>query len=190
MACNRSLHLSHSFVISCGTITVDLIHQKLLLISWRTNGECFLPKGRKDIGETLEQTALRETFEETGHRVEMLPLRIQTLATVPAILDSAEKHDKITEPVAVQQRVTKEGALKIIFWFAAKGNSAERQEKREVQQEGEDFDTMWVSFEDSLKALSFDDDRQLAGEVLHHVQALLVEEESKDQSEDFDFFHA
>ncbi|KAK2781545.1 hypothetical protein FQN52_001577 [Onygenales sp. PD_12] len=187
MACNRSLHLSHSFVISCGTVTVDLIHKKLLLITWRTTGECFLPKGRKDIGETLEQTALRETFEETGHRVELLPLRIQTLATVPAILDSAEKHNKITEPVAVQQRVTKEGALKIIFWFAAKGNSAERQEKREVQQEGEDFDTMWVSFEDSLKTLSFDDDRQIAGEVLHHVQALLVEGETKEQSEDFDF---
>ncbi|KAK2804682.1 hypothetical protein FQN50_006521 [Emmonsiellopsis sp. PD_5] len=181
MASNRSLHLSHSFAISCGTVTVDLVHKKLLLISWRTNGEHFLPKGRKDIGETLEQTAMRETFEETGHRVELLPLKIQTLATVPTtILDSAEKQDKITEPVAVQQRVTKGGTLKIIFWFAAKGNSAERQEKREVQQEGEDFGTVWVSFEDALGTLSFDDDRQIVEEVLHHIQALLAEEESKE----------
>jgi len=27
----------------------------------------FLPKGRKDLGESLEQAALREAYEEVGH---------------------------------------------------------------------------------------------------------------------------
>ncbi|KAK2763741.1 hypothetical protein FQN54_009357 [Arachnomyces sp. PD_36] len=173
MTSDRSLHLSDSFVISSGTVTVDLVHKKLLLIYWRTTGEYFLPKGRKDIGETLEQNALRETFEETGHRVELLPLKIETLATVPES-DSSKTQGKendtlVTEPVAVQQRVTKEKTLKIIFWFAAKGDSAEKQEKR-VQQEGEEFDTVWMSFEDGLKTLSFEDDRRIAERVLHHVK--------------------
>lgn len=38
----------------------------------------FLPKGRKDIGETLEQAALREAYEESGYRVDFLPLGIPT----------------------------------------------------------------------------------------------------------------
>jgi 8-oxo-dGTP pyrophosphatase MutT (NUDIX family) len=106
---DHSLHLSESFCISSRTVTVDLAHAKILLILWRKTGEYLLPKGRKNIGETLEQAALRETFEETGYDVKLLPISIKTLATVPASEDKEEKISSITEPVAVQQRTTKEG---------------------------------------------------------------------------------
>ncbi|WEW61330.1 hypothetical protein PRK78_006820 [Emydomyces testavorans] len=178
MSSNRSLHFSHSFVISCGTISVDLAHNKVLLIYFRTAGEYLLPKGRKNIGETLEQAALRETFEETGHQVELLSLAIQTLATVgdsasPAE-DDKEKDRPVTEPVAVTQRVTKEGVLKIIFWFAASGDSTERP-KEGTQQEDEQFDAVWVPCCDVLGTLSFDDDRQIAEKVLQHVNNLTTD---------------
>ncbi|PGH04987.1 hypothetical protein AJ79_06944 [Helicocarpus griseus UAMH5409] len=166
MASDRSLRFSHSFVISCGTVTVDLVRSKLLLIHWHATGEYFLPKGRKDVGETLERTALHGTFEETGYKVELLPLTIQTRATGGS--DTKAKNTSVTEPVAVQQRVTKEGILKIIFWFAAKGSLTEKREKGS-QQEGEDFDAVWVRFEQASNILSFDDDKQIAEEVLMHV---------------------
>lgn len=175
MASQHSLHFSNSFAISCGTVTLELTKSKVLIIYWRKTGEYFLPKGRKDIAETLEQAALRETFEETGHRVELLPLRIPTLATTPASVSAKKGEDKlVTEPVAVAQRVTKEGILKIIFWYVASGNSVEEQEKG-TQKENEEFDTVWVPVEDVVKTLSFDDDRQIAEKALLGAKSLFVE---------------
>lgn len=167
---DRSLHLSESFCISSGTVTLDLVHAKVLLILWRKTGEYMLPKGRKDIGETLEQAALRETLEETGHNVKLLPLSIKTLATVPASKDRGEEVGSATEPVAVQQRTTKEGILKIIFWFAASGNSTEDQEER-IYQEDEEFDTKWVSVRDVAQVLSWEDDRKITEEVLRAARS-------------------
>ncbi|THV03511.1 hypothetical protein K435DRAFT_774904 [Dendrothele bispora CBS 962.96] len=37
---------------------------------------CFLPRGRKDIGESVDQTALREAYEESGYEVDFLPLHV------------------------------------------------------------------------------------------------------------------
>ncbi|KAM3520468.1 hypothetical protein MY4038_009417, partial [Beauveria bassiana] len=66
MSTCRSLHFSDDFVISCGTVTVDIPESRVLLIRSRGTGEYYLPKGRKDIHESLEEAALRETWEETG----------------------------------------------------------------------------------------------------------------------------
>ncbi|KAK3065205.1 hypothetical protein LTS18_006414, partial [Coniosporium uncinatum] len=43
----------------------------------------FLPKGRKDIGESLAEASVREGFEESGVRCRLLPLGIGTRQTVP-----------------------------------------------------------------------------------------------------------
>ena len=37
---------------------------KVVLVNDTAHGTWFLPRGRKDIGETLEQCALREAYEE------------------------------------------------------------------------------------------------------------------------------
>ncbi|KAH7105115.1 hypothetical protein BKA62DRAFT_436969 [Auriculariales sp. MPI-PUGE-AT-0066] len=39
-----------------------------------------LPRGRKDVGESLQQAALREAHEESGYRAELLPLYMPTRA--------------------------------------------------------------------------------------------------------------
>jgi 8-oxo-dGTP pyrophosphatase MutT (NUDIX family) len=114
-------HLSDAFVISCGTITLDLAQAKMLLIRWKKNGEILLPKGRKNIGETLEDAAKREIYEETGVQVTLLPLQIPTLATPGAA--AKQSYGFSTEPVALSQRISNGGVLKIIFWFVAQGNS-------------------------------------------------------------------
>ncbi|KAK4063521.1 uncharacterized protein Triagg1_9398 [Trichoderma aggressivum f. europaeum] len=166
---DKSLHFSDRFAISCGTVTIDITASKVLLIFWRKTGEYFLPKGRKDVGETLEETALRETFEETGMHAKLLPVAIDTLATIPSSLDVSAHPKSVTEPIAVAQRVTK-GTLKIIFWFVASGDSTAAPEDR-PQQENEDFDTHWVSFDQVDSTLSFDDDRRIARAGINAVQA-------------------
>jgi 8-oxo-dGTP pyrophosphatase MutT (NUDIX family) len=55
-------------------------------ILWHSErSEYLLPKGRKDRGESLEQTALRETFEETGYPCKLLPVDMVTRAPEPGV---------------------------------------------------------------------------------------------------------
>jgi 8-oxo-dGTP pyrophosphatase MutT (NUDIX family) len=170
---DRTLHFSESFVISCGTITLDLKTSKVLLIRSRVSGRHVLPKGRKDVGETLQQSALRETYEETGYKVQLLPLTLSTCATVPSNLPvnepTSDNHKQqailCMEPVAVQQRLTRHGKQKIIFWFAAQGDATQKPDEN-TQMEYEKLDGVWASL-DSLKGLmSFEDDRQIVTKVV------------------------
>lgn len=124
-----------------------------------------LPKGRKDVGEGLEEAALRETYEETGVKVELLPVTIDSLATSPP---DKQRPAAITEPIAVSQRMAT-GALKIIFWYVAMADSTIKPEEG-TQQENEDFETVWVKFADVESILSFEDDRRIASKVIEAVQ--------------------
>ncbi|KAF2233593.1 hypothetical protein EV356DRAFT_567850 [Viridothelium virens] len=168
---DRQLHFSETFVISCGTVTIDIHTAKVLLIQWRRTGEYFLPKGRKDIGESLEETAMRETYEETGIPVQLLPIKMQTLATVSTRIGVSQEVERISEPIAVAQRVS-EGKLKIIFWYVAQGDS-NRARVEGTQQENEEFDTIWVAVDKVASTLSFEDDRRIATRALNLIHSKL-----------------
>ncbi|KFX87451.1 hypothetical protein V490_08241 [Pseudogymnoascus sp. VKM F-3557] len=156
---SKMSNFSHAFRSSCGTITVDPVHRKVLLIRWKKNGEVFLPKGRKNIGESLEDAAVRETYEETGFRVAILPMRIPTLATPRT--DVEQTNDLNTEPIAFSQRLTDNNTLKLIFWFSGKGDSTAAPDPG-TQEEGEDFDPIWVDLDSAVETLTFADDRRIA----------------------------
>jgi hypothetical protein len=47
---------------------------KVLVVNNTERGTWFLPRGRKDIGETLEQCALREAYEEVRY-FRFVPIR-------------------------------------------------------------------------------------------------------------------
>ncbi|KAL1846789.1 hypothetical protein Plec18170_008930 [Paecilomyces lecythidis] len=165
---DRALHLSDAFSISCGTVTLDLAHEKVLVIRWKKTGEIFLPKGRKNIGENLEDAALRETHEETGFRVALLALPIPTLATpAAAVDDQPEDPNVVTEPVAVSHRF-RNNKLKIIFWFVAQGDATATPDSG-TQQEGEDFESIWIDRDQAVAILTFDDDRSIAQTVIDTV---------------------
>ena len=61
---DQLLHLSDEFVLSSGTVPIDIHNGLVLLLYCRPKGEYMLPKGRKNVGETLEDAAIRETFED------------------------------------------------------------------------------------------------------------------------------
>ena len=165
----RNVYFSNQFAISCGTVSLDVQRSKVLLIRYQRTGEYLLPKGRKDVDEALEQTAVRETFEETGVRVELLPVAIDTLATRPPFVGTAGCPAAITEPIAVTQRVTQD-VLKIIFWYVAMADSTTPREEG-TQQEGEEFDTVWVGFDRVGSTLSFDDDRLVSQAAIAAARA-------------------
>jgi len=64
----------------------------------------FLPRGRKDIGESLEQTAVREGYEESGYRCTLMPLNIPSRATRPTDADKKPMRSKYPncEPIYIQ----------------------------------------------------------------------------------------
>lgn len=152
-----TVHLCDKFVISCGTVPVDITKRLALLIYYRPKGEFLLPKGRKDVNEELCAAALRETFEETGYVCEALPLRMPTLAT-------GNYEGSVIEPVGMTQRDTN-GVRKIIFWYAGKVDSTQAQ-AADTQKQGEDFESVWVPIEEAVEKLSFFDDKAIAEIVL------------------------
>ncbi|KAK6002257.1 hypothetical protein QM012_001895 [Aureobasidium pullulans] len=120
----------------------------------RSANETFLPKGRKDENECLKAAALRETYEETGYSATILPLKVPTHAT------SRTSDGGHEEPIAVTQRL-RDGVLKIVFWYAATVDSHEVPAQG-TQQEGEDFEPIWLDCTHALAALTFNDDREVA----------------------------
>ncbi|PQE16683.1 nudix domain-containing protein [Rutstroemia sp. NJR-2017a BBW] len=135
----------------------------MLLIRWKKNREVFLPKGHKNIGETLEDAAIRDTYEETGVRVTLLSLQIPNLATPGA--GAKQGCGLNTEPVALSQRTMNDGVLKIIIWFVAQRNSMVAHDVG-TQEEGEDFDPLWVGLGNAVRTLTFDDDKEIAERVI------------------------
>lgn len=54
--------------VGAGTVILDYKNKKVLIVQ-SYHGKWGLPKGEKNYNETLEECAIRETFEETGIRL-------------------------------------------------------------------------------------------------------------------------
>ncbi|KFH42881.1 Diadenosine hexaphosphate hydrolase-like protein [Hapsidospora chrysogenum ATCC 11550] len=150
----RSLFFANGFVISCGTVSLDVVRAKVLLIRCRRTGEYLPPKGRKDLGESLEHAATRETFEETGIPVQLLPVNLETLATLPPSMQGDDRPRAVTE---------------LLCRFSEGGDSASIPDEG-TQVEDEDFEPIWVGFDEVGAILSYDDDRRIANEAAGAVQ--------------------
>ncbi|KAK4653056.1 hypothetical protein QC762_504645 [Podospora pseudocomata] len=156
---------SSDFYLASGTITVDLPARKVLIIYDLTSKTYYLPRGRKDWSEPLEATAIRETYEEAGCTATLLPVPLSTRCTPPS---STSTHNpqlqkarfdpsgdvllpntaRLTEPIALMQHPQKKnGALAIVLWYVAIGDSTLPLAK-ETQMSDEQFEALWVGFED------------------------------------------
>ena len=156
---DRLLDFSEDFVLSSGTVPIDIARGLVLLLYYRPKGEYMLPKGRKNVGETLEDAAVRETTEETGFNCCLLE---HTLAT-----NAQERfYPYHTEPIAIQQRMNQD-VRKIIFWYVAEVDSTSQ--SMHYTQEGEEFDVVWLGLDDASSKCSFDDDRKILAKALEAV---------------------
>ena len=57
-------------IVKAGCVVVD--GNKVLLLTDINHKTNAFPKGHAETGETLEETAIRETLEETGYKVEII----------------------------------------------------------------------------------------------------------------------
>jgi 8-oxo-dGTP pyrophosphatase MutT (NUDIX family) len=151
--------------MSCGTVTMDL-GKAMVLVIWNNRLKLYqLPRGRRNLDESMLAAALRETYEETGFHVTPLELNIATRATVAKTDASgkAKKNPDITEGHPSNEFVgaylypdpqSETEALKIVFFFAATADSTATPDSG-TQEEWEKLDAKWIPLSDVASTLRF-----------------------------------
>lgn len=152
----------------------------LVYINNRRSNLRILPKGRKDIGESIAEAALRETFEETGYRCSnFLPLPAPTLAPAPGT-NSKVRPVWNTEAVAIRlspdshsRKADKVKVQKFIHWYVAEVDVDEKgvpvQRVEGTQLPYEQYDVCEMSLEQACReqdGLSHPEDRLMIVSVL------------------------
>ncbi|KAG6855974.1 hypothetical protein H0H87_008872 [Tephrocybe sp. NHM501043] len=102
---------SQNFMLGAGMVVLQPSTHKVLLVYDTKDKHWFLPRGRKDVGETIEEAAVREAYEETGYRVRPLPLYMPTHAPAPP-----------SNPGARAQLNTEPLYTSLVSWPANSGN--------------------------------------------------------------------
>ncbi|KIL69849.1 hypothetical protein M378DRAFT_708474 [Amanita muscaria Koide BX008] len=169
---------SDSFVFAAGSVlfrrhleTQDL--QICILHNPRNDKWC-LPKGRKDRGESLETTAVRETFEETGYPCELLPCRMPTRAPAPNCRQrGAEVVDGAVEPFAVSVRPISRSAtkgVKFISWYITKLKEDSQEKIAGTQTPWENYESVFMNVDIAVEHLDFRDDADIARKAVELVR--------------------
>ena len=113
------VHFSEAFVICAGSVLFrrDTEDQwQICVLHDHAHNVFVLPKGRKDCGETTEDTAIRETYEGTGSLCKLLLCTIPTRAPPPNIntVDTPRAMKGATEPFMITLR--DQNGTKMIWW--------------------------------------------------------------------------
>ncbi|KAH0838565.1 NUDIX hydrolase domain-like protein [Lanmaoa asiatica] len=169
-------HFSEDFVICAGSVLFRAAPGKrewqICILHSPMEGVWVLPKGRKDRGESVENAALRETYEETGYRCEFLPCRMATRAPLPHInmVDEPRIVEGVVEPFAMTVRSLGEArGTKIIWWYLTR--AIDETQFKGTQTETEDFQSEFITAEKAVEQLTFQDDREVASKALELVLA-------------------
>lgn len=138
------VYYASEFMVGAGMVILQPSTGKVVIVHDERTKLWFLPKGRKDIGETVEDAAKREAFEEvrvvlysdhlcsdlcyiqSGYRAEFMPLYIPTNAPPPPTANSRYL-ELNTEPIYMSthrwyrrrmyQSAKSFGGEYLTFWF-------------------------------------------------------------------------
>ncbi|KAJ0123301.1 nudix domain-containing protein [Diaporthe amygdali] len=168
MACAKST----DFCICAGTVTFKgrgedsrvlvILNEKYTQDLWQ------LPKGRKNIGEdALCNTAIRETYEETGYKVQLLSKNILTRATMakgrkdPGPIFEAQSAEPIamvhyTEPFP---GLAGSPVTKVCFFFVATVRD-DAPPAPNTQDVDEVLEAYWLTCADAMERLTFAAERR------------------------------
>lgn len=157
-------------IIAAGTVTFNSKNQVLVIKNTKYREVLFqLPKGRLDLGETSQQGALRETFEETGYRVKLTQASIPTRATRPkdGLTGTKEKpavgtvDDTSTEPVGMVMgrdalaSTAEQEVTKLCFFYLAELVDPDAEPETDTQDEHERLKASWMTVPEAQDKLRF-----------------------------------
>ena len=132
---NRPFVLECYYERSCGAVVYRNIGGTIryLLIKNRRSSNWSFPKGHVEDGETFEETAMREVYEEAGIKIKIFP----------GFMSKSQ--------YTIQNRIQK-----TVMIFAATTND----EKTRIQPE-EIEDYIWLPFESAFNCLKFENDKAI-----------------------------
>ena len=115
-----------------------IIQKNKVLLIQQTEGHWGFPKGHVEDGETEIETAIREVKEETNLDVEINENKRYTM-----------------------EYLTDKGTFKQVVLFIAKKISGnEKYQKSEIKS------MKWMTFEDAIKTITYDNTRELFSKIL------------------------
>ena len=122
---------SLKYEISCGAYVLD--NGKVLLVKHKSGGHWDFPKGHREEGETNQETAIREVWEETGVKIK---------------IKSEEEYKSTYKPKFHIQKT-------VIFF------EAERIDGILKKQESEIIELEWLEYDKALEKLTFENSKKL-----------------------------
>ena len=137
--------MSVKYEKSCGTVVFTRTDAGIrYVIIQSLEGYYGFPKGHCEMGETEEETALREVYEETGLRVRILPgFRYVDEHSIP----------------------NKPGVIKQIVYFAAEFDNQDIQYQKE-----ELLDACLMGFDEAMQAFQWDNSKI----ILHQANDFIL----------------
>lgn len=126
---------------SCGCIVID--DDKVLLVK-QNDGHTAFPKGHIEKGETEEECAIRETFEETGLKVKIL------------------NGYRYTQTYFVKKDVLKE----VVYFLATKESGILCKQEEEINSLG------FYSFNEAINLISYENTIKLFEEAIKDIQKI------------------
>ncbi|KAF8970681.1 hypothetical protein BDZ97DRAFT_1790492 [Flammula alnicola] len=171
---------SMDFMLGAGMVIIQQNTHKIVVIYETKRKYWFFPRGRKDIGESLEQTALREAYEESGYRTEFLPLYSPTRQPAPPQDEDAYARPNI-EPIFMtlsswQPRRTRTGQLKdsggeyLTTWYAGQIPEDAVPETGTGMPDEQNYQSHLLPFDEALKMVWGAEER-----VLRYVWAVYLD---------------
>ncbi|KAF9529150.1 hypothetical protein CPB83DRAFT_813005 [Crepidotus variabilis] len=157
-AVSNSAWSSQDFLLGAGMVIIQPSSKKIVVLHEKELKYWFLPRGRKDVGESLEQTALREGYEESGYRVSFLPLLNPTHQPVPPntevlYLNTEAVFVTVTSWHPRQRRngtVESHGGEYLTFWYAGEiPENAVPQEDTGMSDE-QNYETFLLDFDEAM----------------------------------------
>jgi 8-oxo-dGTP pyrophosphatase MutT (NUDIX family) len=167
-------HASEQFVESCGAVlftSSEPADAKVCLVNLRSTNEWLLPKGRRNIGESRKEAALREVAEETGFQGRLLPVTMPTRACAPDdhpdVPDKARIQRNITEPFMCTVRELPGGnGTKFIWWYVAVLVDDDHSHRSAGE---EQFNTEFFPMDEAVQKLHFETDREVLRRAIQVV---------------------
>ena len=127
-------HFAMKYEKSCGAVIYTVQNgTRFYLVEQMQKGHVSLCKGHVEQDESEHETAIREIREETGLEVEFVEGFRKTIAYSPST-----------------------GCMKtVVFFLACAEHTSVRVQEEEVRE------IKWLTFEDAVKALTFDSTREI-----------------------------
>lgn len=170
---STSQYTSDQFVESAGAVLFRFSTREICLLYLLESDEYVLAKGRRNCGESIRETAIREVTEETGYPCRLLPVTMSTRAPPAVEIEQYEDVPRtffdIIEPFTLQIRQLGEKNIKIIWWYiAAIDEDKPHDGERFTEQK---FRVDFYGYEEALTKLTFQADRDMVKNAIEIFRA-------------------